>query len=183
MKLSITIAIVTSMILSEGPQRPSMRVRAAQNGGTVEDVITETIPAAPLSDVIDQCDLALHGRVLSVTSHLTRDASSVVTDYKVVPLRIIKQTRQVAAPFPSAAPPIIVQRLGGEVNDGGMRLATYLQGWSFNDDLRSGEEVVLFLGYRADDDTYYFMYGPFGTFRVIAGQVHTLTREAAVRKR
>src|SRR5260221_7733326 len=26
------------------------------------------------------------------------------------------------------------------------------------------------------------MYGPFGTFRVIAGQVHTLTGEAAVRR-
>ncbi|HEX9368015.1 MAG TPA: hypothetical protein VF921_15395 [Vicinamibacterales bacterium] len=182
MKLLIPIAVVICVFLADVAQRPNMRIRAAQNGGSAEDVVTGNTPAAPLSVIINECDLALHGRILSVTPHLTADASSVVTDYKVVPLGILKQNRRIDAARPSPAPPIIVQRLGGAVNDGGLRLSTNVDGWSFDEDLKSGEEVVMFLGYRAEGGTYHFMYGPFGTFRVIAGQVHTLTREAAARR-
>jgi hypothetical protein len=50
------IAVLTTFFVSSGAQRLNMRTRAAQRGGTVEDVLTRETRAAQLPTLVDESE-------------------------------------------------------------------------------------------------------------------------------
>ena len=105
-----------------------------------------------------------------------------MTDYKVQPLRIMKQTVMSQSPTPAAPSFITVRRLGGSVSEGNMRFSTSIDDFGDDEDFKPGDEALLFLIYRPGDGTYDFSVGPFSAFRVSTGEVTPLS-QAVVKRR
>ena len=86
-------------------------------------------------------------------------------------------------PSPGATTKIIVRRAGGSITDGGNSLSTRVNVYPESESPRVGDEVILFLQRSAQGDTFDLVYGPYGCFKIIAGDVHAMTRQAAERRR
>jgi hypothetical protein len=97
-------------------------------------------------------------------------------------MRVLKQDPMAStAKVPGRTRPLIVRCLGGTVVEGSAWYTTYTNLYSPTDAFETGEHVVLFLSYDEEEKVYLLSHGPYGAFRVTAGQVRAMTKAAAKR--
>jgi hypothetical protein len=157
----------------------SMRALAKRHEGTVvENVVSEHFDRRTPLELLGSADTVLSGRIVEVTPHFSADERSIVTDYQIVPNRIVKRDPNLDfAVRPGSTRTLVVRRKGGTLIEDGVRYSTWLTG-SSSADLSPGDEVVLFLSYDSGEKAYFFSGGPFGAYRVKSGEVVAMAREA-----
>jgi len=156
----------------------SLREQARANGGKAENSMHAIIPVIKPPELLDKSDLVLYCRVVGSTPRLSKDESIVVTDYEVVPLRIVKQTAGISSSSkPGALPKLVVRRVGGTMLEGSYQYSTVYDNFP-EDALRSGDDAVLFLMYSTDERVFLLTTGLFSVFRVADGRVGAGTAEA-----
>ena len=74
-----------------------------------------------------------------------------------------------------------VRRRGGTVVDGPLQMRTADDAYTDGEPER-GAEVVLFLGYDANQKIFYSCGGPFGVFVVREGNVEAISKEVGARR-
>ena len=76
-----------------------------------------------------------------------------------------------------------MQRSGGSLTTSdGLRLSTTVNIFPESESFQVGEEVLLFLNYRAGTKTYGFTSGTFGAYRIREGMATLMTADAAKRR-
>jgi hypothetical protein len=150
----------------------SLRDLAVRHG-SVSNGITFEFEAASIGQLISQSQLVLLGRIISEWSHLSADETYVLTDYDIAPTRILRQTFPVntGRPGQSQAAKIVVRREGGAITEGNNRIATVVNVYPEEEALRVSDEVILFLTRSRQGDTFDLVYGPFGCFKIVSGNV------------
>lgn len=175
--------LLTNCIFALSIHAPqSLRAHAQRYGGTAENSIIVEYPVLRPGELVSTSDVVVDARITDVRPHLSEDESIVQTDYTIEPIRFFKRdNRLVTSAKPGATTPLRVRREGGSVTEGEYKYSTIVTGYSASEEFVVGEEVVLFLRYAVDSQ-YYFNGGPFGAFRIKAGEVHAMTEAAASRR-
>ena len=104
--------------------------------------VLRDVKSAPLETLSNEASLILVGRLIRVKSYLTPDKMNVLTDYTIVPDRIIAGQLPLtqSAPGPGAAPTVTVY--GGDVTIDGVTVSAV----DHNSELpKSGQRYLLFL--------------------------------------
>jgi hypothetical protein len=156
---------------------------AGQHGGSANSMIDIDAPISQPADLMLQADLVVHGRVTDVTVRLNAAQSDVITQYTIRPSQAFKQRVIDAVSVPGTANKIVVQRSGGSlITEDGLRLSTTVNIFPESELFQVGEEVLLFLNYKADTKTYTFTSGEFGAYRIRNGMASLMTANAAKRR-
>jgi hypothetical protein len=116
-------------------------------------------------ELLAQSDVVLQGRVADAKAHLGPDESYVVTDYVIAPTRFIKPKQTVATARPGETTDIVVQRIGGQMTEGGLQFGTATNGYPESESFKVGEDVVVFLQFDSAARVCRLTQGPFGAFR------------------
>jgi len=156
---------------------------ARQHGGSATSIINLDGPVAYLPELMSTSDLVVHARVVVVEARLSTDQSDVVTRYTLAPIQAFKQRQATSVATPGAISQIIVQRSGGRLlTPDGLRLSTSVNVYPESECFVVGEEVVVFLTYRADISAYSFTGGEFGAYRIRAGIVTPMVQGVVARR-
>ena len=180
--MTFRIVMTTVLALStQLPDVPSMRDRAKEQGGTAINELFSEPQVTSLPDLLKKSDVVLYGRIAGLRTVLTPDEKFVATEYQIIPIEMIKQTRPTnAAPRPGIVPGIVVRRIGGRLNEGDMHYVTANHAYPIVDPLKLNDEVVFFLLERSETvGMYEFTAGIYGAFRVANGQVLSVSPRAA----
>jgi hypothetical protein len=135
--------------------------------------------------LVSQSDLIVHGRITNEKALLSADDSYVVTDYEIVPLRILKHAMSAMTSTAGklvSMSSIVVRVEGGHLIEDGLDMKTTVLDYPEADMFKVGEEVIVFLQYLPDDRVFRFTGGSFDAFSVQNGQVSAMTKEAAQRR-
>ena len=159
---------------------------ARQHGGSANLGDGIDAPISQTADLMSLADLVVNGRVTDVTVRLSTDQSLVMTQYTIAPIQAFKQKVIDSVSVPGTATAtnrIVVQRDGGSlITADGLRLSTSVNIFPESESFQVGEEVLLFLNYKADTKTYTFTSGTFGAYRIRDGMASLMTAKAAERR-
>ncbi len=181
MKLLTSISIGLCLAITPCASQ-SLRDLARQQGGSVTNGIDLDFGVEMIPALLSQADLVVHGRIIASRTRLLADESHVVTEYEVAPIRVVKQAKPMSVARPGETSRVLVWCVGGTLIENGYRLSTSVNAYPESETYKVGEEVVLFLQYRADTGAYDLSGGPFGAFRIQGGRVQPMTREVTVRR-
>jgi hypothetical protein len=162
-----------------------LQEHARQHGGSANSVIDIDAPVSQPVDLMSRADLVVHGRVTDVTVRLNTDQTQVITQYTIEPIQAFKQRTIDRVSVPGTRTNgIVVQRTGGSfITADGLRLSTSVNIFPEAESFKVGEEVLVFLTYKAETKTYTFTSGEFGTYRIREGMASLMTENAAKRRR
>jgi hypothetical protein len=139
-------------------------------------------PILQTADLMSQADFVVHGRVTDVTARLNAAQSEVFTEYTIAPIQAFKQRVIDTVSVPGTASKVVVQQAGGVLmTPDGLRLSTTVNTFPESESFRVGEDVLLFLIYRADTRSYVFA-SEFGAYRIRNGMASLMTANAAKRR-
>lgn len=156
---------------------------ARQHGGSANSMIDIDAPISQPADLMSQADLVVHGRVTDVTVRLNTAQSNVITQYTITPIQAFKQRVIDVVSVPGTSNKVVVQRSGGSfITEEGLRLSTTVNIFPESESFQVGEEVLLFLNYKADTKTYTFTSGEFGAYRIRDGIASLMTANASKRR-
>jgi len=156
---------------------------ARQHGGSANSMIDIDAPISQPADLMSQADLVVYGRVTDVTVRLNAAQTEVMTEYTIAPIQTFKQRIVDAVSVPGTASKIVVQRSGGIlITPDGLRLSTTVNIFPESESFQVGEQVLLFLIYKADTRSYIFASGEFGAYRIQNGMASLMTANAAKRR-
>jgi hypothetical protein len=156
---------------------------ARQHGGSANSMIDFDSPILQPVDLMSQADFVVYGRVTDVTVRLNAAQSEVMTEYTIVPIHPFKQRVIDTVSVPGTASKIVVQRSGGIlITPDGLRLSTTVNIFPESESFQAGEEVLLFLIYKAETRSYIFASGEFGAYRIRSGMASLMTVNAAKRR-
>jgi hypothetical protein len=156
---------------------------ARQQGGSANSMIDIDAPISRPADLMAQADLVVYGRMTDVTVRLNAAQSEVMTEYTIAPIQAFKQRVVDTVSVPGTASKIVVQRSGGVlITPDGLRLSTTVNIFPESETFQAGEEVLLFLIYKADTRSYIFASGEFGAYRIRDGMASLMTANAAKRR-
>jgi len=140
-------------------------------------------PISQPADLMSQADLVVYGRLTDVTVRLNAAQTEVMTEYTIAPIQTFKQRIVDAVSVPGTASKIVVQRSGGIlITPDGLRLSTTVNIFPESESFQVGEQVLLFLIYKADTRSYIFASGEFGAYRIQNGMASLMTANAAKRR-
>jgi len=161
----------------------NMREVAREHPGDVHNVLSTHFEPLTVEQLLAGSDCVVSGQIVKIQSHLNSESTQVVTDYTLVPSRVIKASITLTTrSTPGPTNNFIVRRPGGSVVDGDTKYSTVALEFPQSEDLLLGEQVVLFLSYDATSDTYSFVAGPFGAYREQSGVAVAMTRSAESRR-
>jgi hypothetical protein len=156
---------------------------ARQHGGSANSMIDVDSPILQPVDLMSQADFVVYGRVTDVTARLNAAHSEVMTEYTIAPIQAFKQRVIDTVSVPGTASKIVVRRSGGIlITWDGLRLSTTVNIFPESESFQAGEEVLLFLIYKADTNSYIFASGEFGAYRIRNGMASLMTADAAKRR-
>jgi|SRR4029079_3321447 len=174
---ALAVVVYVLLSLTQG----SLLSRAKQTGSAtvVWDI---NVPVLTIDDMAPSAAIIMRARVVSVTNRLSDDETNVMTDYAFLPIRLFKGTVSAEA---QPAPPrrLVVSRVGGTMKVDNLTLTSRVSGFSQDDELVPGEEVVVFLARVPGGSTYEISGGPNGVFRISNGVVDGWTKEIRGRRK
>lgn len=181
--MQVGIHIVFAAMIAAGTLQ-SMRQTARENGGVAANSMNFFQPVTELSDVVEQSDFIVQGRIIGSRTLLIMDDQWVATEYAVHPSRVLKLNPALSvAPQPGFQPSAaVVRRLGGTLNEGGAQYPTTNTSLREADAPRIGDEVIWFLRYDANEKVFNLTAGAFAAFRIAQGKVHPQTNAVATRR-
>jgi hypothetical protein len=183
--MTISTALLASCIAlgSAAAFGQDLQEIARQQGGSASSMIDVCGPISQPADLMSLADLVVHGRVTDVTVRLDADRTGVITQYAIAPIQAFKQRVIDVVPVPGTVKRIVVQRSGGSlITAEGLRLSTDVNIFPESESFQVGEEVLLFLIYKADTKTYIFASGEFGAYRIRDGMASLMTANAVQRR-
>src|SRR5262245_10611295 len=157
---------------------------ARQRGGEAGNVIDVEVPIGWIQEVVANAELVVRGEILTRRTLLNSDQTRVETEYTIRPIEVLKDQRRQAVKTPGTVPAIVIRHTGGHlVTEAGLRLSTSIDIFPDAEGFSVGEDVVVMLRFRPDEEVYGFSHGPFGAFRVRDGMVVPMTGEVEQRRK
>jgi hypothetical protein len=182
--LILLAALTTSLVAPSNPrQQDDSVVALARAHGKAMVVVNLGCPIFGAADLTRFADIVVYGSIAAVQSRLSFDERTVVTEYEVLPSRILK------GPVVSNLPGLLMLDSlravvpGGIVFHEGLEIAVDVDVFPAAERLHTGEEVVLFLTAHESELGIYRVGGcGSGGFRVVEGRVVAMLRSVAIRR-
>ena len=176
------VALTTSLA---GPsnlrQQDDSIVALAREHGKVMRFVNLECPILGAPDLTRSADIVVYGSIANVQSRLSLDERTVVTEYEVLPSRILKGPAVSYRPGPLTLDSLRAVVPGGTVFHEGLEIAVDVDVFPAAERLQSGEEVVLFLTAHESEPGVYRVGGcGSGGFRVVDGRVVAMLRSVAI---
>lgn len=172
--LVIISALIVGSIVSLPAQ--SLREAAKKHGGSADNTYTAEYQQRSRDELISLSEMIVRARISGIRTILVDDDRLVATEYQFVPVQMIKQVAaQRSAARPGPMPLLVVRRIGGRMQEGPYRYSTMNHDFPESQQLKVGDEAILFLRLMADTGVYAFTDGPFAVFRVTDDRVLPLT--------
>jgi hypothetical protein len=169
---SLPVSVVTL-------QRRSLKEMARENGGKALISSEVELPAAPLPQLVGETDFIVEATILSKRGVLSADETRVLTEYTILPLKVLKDKVGVATrPTPGPGAELVVRQPGGQMVVDGLELE-YLTNLFPLDGLQVGRTYVMFLYRDTREGGFAFVRGPFGVFLLDGKSVFPATKAAA----
>lgn len=176
------VALIPFLAAMLGFQGPSMRELAKSRGKSIQNVQNEYLYPPGLDELTAKADAIVEGRIVSLSTHLASDESVVMTKYSVQPIWFLKASGVEARSTPGPSGPIVVERVGGTMQEGEYTYTTLVSTYPQAAELKVGEEVIAFLS-QSRDGAYEFAGAFFGVFRIAGDEVRPMfPNDSAQRK-
>jgi len=120
----VLIGVCLTVVSLAGQKRPTLREQLKNRDGLVVNVASDSLFVARFQDVIARSTVAVIGRVVDESVHLTPDESSITTDYKVRVDQLIdgqESRREITVSVPGGS--MLVDRKPVRVETGQRRIA------------------------------------------------------------
>jgi hypothetical protein len=141
---------------------------------------THDLVLESLESVLPRADVIVHGSVETMTTYLSADNRDLYTDYRIRPLRLIREPPPIPAatkPGPTAMPvPIVVTRWGGRMTIEGVQVTQEDADVSA---FQIGQQVVLLLAFNKEEQKYRLTSPASGAFAVTESGLKPLIRHVA----
>jgi hypothetical protein len=166
----VTVTFVVALLFANAAQtasqEPTLLDLARQHGGVVvwshADGFSDGPPSA--AKLLQQADVIVHGTVVEAEGRLSQDQRRVLTDYRVQPLRVLRDRQKVVL---DSSHPVLFTAFGGTVIVEGLKITYSVEHDTASIQFDVGDEVIFFGKERATG----LMIYPFDVFRVRDGVV------------
>jgi hypothetical protein len=148
---------------------------ASRKPGTpvVIGVLGEPIPLS-IDELTNQSDLVVEARVSRLKTYVDEQDTAVLTDFALMPVRILAGTVPDAGSTPSVTPPLVLSTYGGEVVRKGVTVRAVNHD---REQLEHGRVYLLFLKRFGEERGVYQIFNA-AAFEVSGGAIRPLARQA-----
>jgi hypothetical protein len=177
MTLVAGLLSILAVVSAATPQRTIPEMVAANPDQPLTMLYTEQSPQMPFNQLIDSAELIVIAQLGPPKSYLTASGQSILTDYQVIPRRMIfDRSLTTISTRPEQLPPLTLTVPGGEMFLSGVKVTLTDSGrvpW------KQGADVLLFLLNREDKRNGFWLHGgSAGAFEVGSdGRVKSLKVE------
>ncbi len=173
------LASILAVVSAATPQRTIPEMIAANPGKPITMMWTAESIHVPFDQLVDSAELVVVARLGQPQSYLTANGLTILTDYQVIPRRVIlDRSFTLISTRPEQLPPLTLTVTGGEMLVGGVKVNIIDSG---RVPFKEGADVLLFLLNREDKRNCFWLHGgAAGAFEVGAdGRVKSLNAQGA----
>jgi hypothetical protein len=181
---SFTIAagVVLGVAVNAAEQSRSLRDKARVQGGKADVLFDVDVPFHTMPQLAPLADYIVQARIIEKRGVLSTDETSVITEYQIVPTRVLKDAIGVTMSLvPGPSIPLTVRHTGGRLKVDGLELSTSSNLYPI-DGFAVGQEFIMFLQDNAPLKVLELAYGPAGIYQLTGGFVDHATDVGPARR-